>query len=170
MKRALLLVLFGLLLTGAASAASLSGRVEQVYDGDTLVVSGVGEVRLLGIDAPEREASERDAYYRRRGISEQTLRQTALSARRYVLQQAGTRIVTLATERAERDRYGRLLAYVYLPDGRMLNRQLLAEGLAAVYRRFDFSLKQEFLAEEATAQRRGVGMWITDTEYGRKQP
>jgi len=167
--RFLFLVLFGLLLAGPVAAASLSGRVEQVVDGDTLVIAGIGEVRLLGIDAPEHESSARDRYYLRRGISALTLRQTAQSARRYVMQQAGSRIVTLKTEGAARDRYGRLLAYVYLPDGRLLNRQLLAEGLAAVYRRFDFSLKQEFLAEETTARQRGVGLWQSMPENVREQ-
>ncbi|MEJ2700672.1 MAG: thermonuclease family protein, partial [Desulfuromonadales bacterium] len=59
----------------------------------------------------------------------------------------------------ERDRYGRLLAYVVLPDGRMLNRLLLEKGYAAVYRRFDFRLKQDFLRAEADARRRQVGLW-----------
>lgn len=170
MRRLFSLALLGLLLAGSAAAASLSGRVERVYDGDTLVVAGVGEVRLLGIDAPEHEASERDRYYRRQGIPAARLRQTAESSRHYLLQQARDRIVSLQTESVKRDRYGRLLAYVYLPDGRMLNRQLLAEGLAAVYRRFDFSLKQEFLAEEAAARRRGVGLWLPVAKDEREQP
>jgi len=169
MKKVLLLALLGLLLVGEASAASLSGRVERVYDGDTLVVAGIGEVRLLGIDAPEHEASERDAYYLRRGIPASTLRRIAEAARRYVRQQTGSLTVTLKTDGSARDRYGRLLAYIYLPDGRLLNRQLLAEGLAAVYRRFDFSLKQEFLAEEAAARRRGVGLWQPLSVNSREQ-
>lgn len=173
MRRLLLLALLGallgVLLAGSVAAAELSGRVERVYDGDTLVVAGIGEVRLLGIDAPEHEASARDSYYRRRGIAAMTLRRIAQSARRYVRQQAGSRIVTLKTDGSKRDRYGRLLAYVYLPDGRLLNRQLLAEGLAAVYRRFNFSLKQEFLAEEAAARRRGVGLWQPAADNSREQ-
>jgi len=153
------LVLIGLLLAAGVAAEPRSGRVERVYDGDTLVVAGIGEVRLVGIDAPEHAASERDAYYLRRGIAAATLRRVAARAKSYVQQQAHAKLVRLEPGSAGRDRYGRLLAYVYLPDGRLLNRLLLDEGLAVVYRRFDFAQKPDFLAAEAQARQRGAGLW-----------
>ncbi len=48
---------------------------------------------------------------------------------------------------------------VTLSDGRMLNRELLKEGLALVYRRFDFQLKDDFLRSEAAARGAERGLW-----------
>lgn len=154
-----MLLLAGCLWASSALAASLAGEVTRVYDGDTIVVAGIGEVRLVGVDAPEHEASTRDRYYQRRGISAAVLRRTAAAAKRYVERHARGRVVSLEPAEESRDRYGRLLAYVYLPNGQLLNRQLVLEGLAFVYRRFEFAQKQDFLLAEAEAQQRGAGMW-----------
>ena len=150
----------------AATAGELRGRVTYVYDGDTVKVSGVGKVRLLGIDTPEHEASGRDYFYRRFGISPATLRAISRDARITVGDLARGREVRLETEDAgdSRDRHGRLLAYLYLPDGRLLNRELLERGLATVYRRFDFRLKSEFLAAEDHARRQGIGLWKKEAD------
>lgn len=152
-----LLLLF-LLLTGSRAAA-LEGKVEWVYDGDTLRVAGVGKVRLLGIDVPERQATERDRFLLRQGISEPRLRQIAERALRFSIKQAKGNTVRLVFDGERRDRHGRLLAYVYLPDGRLLNRTLLEQGYAVVYRRFAFERKEEFLAAEKEARRRKAGLW-----------
>jgi micrococcal nuclease len=157
-KTALTLLLLLLVATGT-EARQLQGKVLWIYDGDTLKVAKVGKVRLLGIDAPEHEDSPRDGYYIRQGIPRQRLRRIARKALRYNIETVKGRTVRLLTDHDERDRYGRLLAYVVLPDGRMLNRLLLEKGYAAVYRRFDFRLKQDFLRAEADARRRQVGLW-----------
>ena len=151
----------GLLLGTNASAArqELRGRVLWVYDGDSLKVEGIGQVRLIGIDTPEREASGRDRFYRKLGVAPETLRSTAEKARQFNIRVVKGRAVSLVPDGDGRDRYGRLLAYVYLPDGRLLNRLLLENGLAVVYRRFDFRLKEDFLATEAEARREARGMW-----------
>jgi len=152
---------FGLLflLGTTLVAAAEGGRVSWVYDGDTLQVEGVGRVRLLGIDTPETESSERDDSYRRRGIDRATLRRTAKEAKRYLIRETKGRMVRLAYDGQRHDRYGRTLAYVTLPDGRLLNRELLAAGLGFVYRRFDFRLKRDFLAAEEEARLAGRGVW-----------
>lgn len=154
-----LFVLLLLLLGASAQARQLQGRVLWIYDGDTLKVAGVGKVRLLGIDAPEHEDSPRDRYYLRQGIPRKRLRRIARKALRFNIETVKDREVRLLTDRSERDRYGRLLAYVVLPDGRMLNRVLLEKGYAAVYRRFDFRLKKDFLRTEADARRKKIGLW-----------
>lgn len=154
----LLLLLFWLCQTAVAD--ELNGRVRWIYDGDTLQVEGVGRVRLLGIDTPETEDSPRDQFYRERfHLSPQTLRSIARQAKQYTLDQAKGRRVRLETDREQRDQYDRLLAYVFLPDGQMLNRQLLEKGLATVFRRFDFNRKAEFLAAEARARSAQLGLW-----------
>ena len=121
-----LLACASLALAGLAPAATSGeftqrGVVTQVVDGDTVWVrlaSGRNEkVRLIGIDAAERGTCYAAAATDR--------------ARRLALSQP----VVLRGDRTQdtRDRYGRLLAYVWLPGGRDLGYQLLAGGFAKVY-------------------------------------
>lgn len=154
-------LLFCLFFTGSQALADtkLQGRVTWVYDGDTIYVAGVGKVRLLGIDVPEKEASPRDRYLCRRGVAPATLRRIHNHAHTFLLDHALGQNVFLSTEPPERDTYGRLLAYVILPDDNMLNRLLLERGLAVVYRRFDFSGKEDFLRAEKEARLAGRGVW-----------
>jgi micrococcal nuclease len=142
----------------------LHGEVNWVYDGDTLQVSSIGKVRLVGIDSPEKEASSRDQYLLDKGIPAATQREIYRAAKEFNINQVKGKDVTLVLEDSARDRHGRLLAYVYLPDGRLLNRLLIEQGLAVVYRRFTFSMKQEFLEAEAEAVLNGAGMWAKPKE------
>ena len=116
-------------------------------------------MRLLGIDAPEKSASDRDQTFIRLGILPKRLRAIHGAGLAYAISNVKGQIVTLTAGTPPRDRHGRLLAYVRLPDGRLLNRLLLEEGLVIVYRRFDFERKDDFLAAETEAKRRGVGLW-----------
>lgn len=159
------ILILGALLCGcvlSAGAAEVRGRVSWVYDGDTLKVDGVGKVRLLGIDTPESESSPRDGTYRRGGISPRQLRFGAKRATDFLVRVAKGKSVTLTFDRDKVDHYGRTLAYVTLSDGRMLNRELLKEGLAFVYRRFEFQLKDDFLRAEAEARGAGRGLWTRE--------
>lgn len=94
------------------SAAGESGVVSNVVDGDTLDVDGVGRIRVIGIDTPERGAC---------GFESATL---ALAAK--VLGQTVS-LVPGATDDA--DRYGRLLRYVDV-GGTDAGLQLIADGWA----------------------------------------
>src|SRR5262245_35031169 len=110
-----------------------------VTDGDTLTVlrSNRPEVlRLRGIDAPERG----QAYGER--------------ARQHATALAFGTIVTV--EAAGRDRHGRLLAEVRLPDGRSLNRELVRAGLAWWFRRYSQDPGLAALEADARAARRGL--------------
>lgn len=160
LSRPLLLILCYLLLGSPLAAQQLSGTVSWIYDGDTLQVKNVGKVRLLGIDTPESKASKRDRYYlSKQSISRKKLRQIARQAKRFNIEQVKGKRVRLKLGSEEQDRYGRLLAYIYLPDGRMLNRLLLEKGLASVFRRYQFQYKKDFLAAEATARQKQLGLW-----------
>lgn len=136
------------------------GWVTWVNDGDTLQVQGVGTVRLIGVDCPEKETTDRDWKYLRHGCSNQDhLRLSAASTLKRVIHLCKGKQVQIQVGGDKRDRYGRTLAYVWLPDGRMLNQLLLEEGRAMVYRRFEFNHKKEFIRLEATAKRRRAGIW-----------
>ena len=103
--------------TLSADAGELtSERVTKHTDGDTLWLSGIGKVRLIGMDTPE-------VY----GQVECFGREASAFVERTV--PLGTEVrYRLGVE--ERDRYGRALAYVWLRDGRFLNRLLVARGYA----------------------------------------
>lgn len=155
----LILFLFFLPATALCDPAALTGTITWVYDGDTVKVENIGKVRLLGIDTPEKEDSPRDNYYLRQGVDRGTLRRIADMALRFMIREAKGKRVTVQVGGDGTDRHGRTLAYIYLPDGRLLNRLLLEEGLAAVYRKFDFRLKADFLATEKAARLKRLGLW-----------
>jgi endonuclease YncB( thermonuclease family) len=123
----------------ASAAASFSGRVVRVLDGDTLeVLEGATprRVRLHGVDCPERN----QPYGSR--------------ARQFTAQLAFGRTVTVVIR--DRDRYGRLVGEVLLPDGRNLNRELLAAGYAWWYRRYSRDLRLAVLEWMARWRKRGL--------------
>jgi micrococcal nuclease len=93
-----------------------SARVTKHTDGDTLWLSGIGKVRLIGVDTPEVYGQVECFGHEASAFVERTV--PLGSQVRY----------RLGVE--ERDRYGRALAYVWLRDGRFLNRLLVARGYA----------------------------------------
>jgi endonuclease YncB( thermonuclease family) len=131
----------------ARPSFNLRATVTRVVDGDTLVVQygkRTDRVRLIGIDSPEVGtcyAAEATAVVQR------------LAFRRVV------RLLGDGTQ-ARRDRYGRLLAYVGLPNGRDLGRESIGTGAAVVYV-YDrpFTRLQAYRAAEATARQRTAGLW-----------
>ena len=95
--------------------------VTRVYDGDTIeaLVSGRSEkIRYIGIDTPEMDDSR------------PAVLEMARDAARANRELVGGRTVRLELDVQERDRYGRLLAYVWLGDTRV-NEWLVREGYAA---------------------------------------
>lgn len=145
-------MLSSLVLSLLLAAASQTGQVVAVHDGDTITVRLDGhteKIRLVGIDSPELQ-DERTAY-----------RDAGYAARNYARMRLGGEMVTLETEpqQPDRDRYGRLLRYVILDDGTNVNDEFVRKGYAHVYDKFKFSLKPRFKASEAEAKREKLGVW-----------
>lgn len=159
-QRFCLLLALLFLLLGSAHATELTGHVLWVYDGDTLMIENIGKVRLLGIDTPEYKASSRDRFYTEKfHVEAKTLRKISHQAKNYNIRNIkGTR-VRLEFDKIQKDKYERLLAYVYLPSGDMLNLALLEKGLATVFRRYDFQYKKDFLKAEKKARNKKLGLW-----------
>ena len=137
-----------------ATASDLVGRVVRTVDGDTIQVQiggGVEKVRYIGIDTPEVHHPTRGEEPGGRAATEMN--------RRLV----GNRAVRLEPDVQMRDRYGRLLAYVWVtgPDGVeiMVNAEMVRLGYAAVLtvppnvRHAELFRK---LAAEAREQHRGL--------------
>jgi micrococcal nuclease len=123
-----------------------SARVTKHTDGDTLWLSGIGKLRLIGVDTPEVYGDD-ECYGRR--ASEFVERTLPL----------GTNVsYRLGTE--ERDRYGRALGYVYFGRGRFLNLLLVRSGYAQV---LTIPPNVEFAERFSRAARRaraaGRGLW-----------
>lgn len=143
------------LLSGACSGTPLpSGvaRVERVVDGDTVEVTlstGRERIRLLGIDTPE------------------TVHPTKPTE--CFGPEASARLAELAPVGAElrierdvelRDRYGRLLAYLWSSDGTFINEALVADGFARTLPIDPNRAHRATLADaESTARQAGVGLW-----------
>jgi micrococcal nuclease len=150
-------VLFAVLLAGCSSsggsltaASSGPGRVGATVtrntDGDTFWLSGIGKVRIIGVDTPEVF-----------GGTECFGREASAFAKR--LLPPGTH-VTYRLGVDPRDRYGRALAYVWLADGRMFNALLAERGYATVLTippNVDFA--HVFLAAARRAREAGRGLW-----------
>ena len=127
-------------------------RVVAVDDGDTITVDMNGSVetiRFIGVDTPETHKP--DTPVQCYG-PEATVFTKNLIGKQKVRLQADP----LNTNR---DRYGRLLRYVYLPDGTLLEQKLLTEGYGFAYTFFPLSKAKEFEAYEQQAKTAGRGLW-----------
>lgn len=138
---------------GGPSSHAGAAIVEHVIDGDTVDVriDGTTErLRLIGVDTPETVDPDRPA---------QCFGAEA-SARTKELLPPGT-AVRIERDDVARDRYGRLLVYVWRTEDELLvNLDLIAGGFAdAVTFGDNEALYTQFAAAEATARANGVGLW-----------
>ena len=130
-------------------------NIDHYIDGDTIAVNmngNVEEVRFIGVDTPEthRPNTPVQCY----GPEAAANTQTEISKFGRVRLQSDP----LDTNR---DVYGRLLRYVYLPDGTLLNEKMIQLGYGFAYLDFPFTpdLKVRFAADQATAQAKHIGLW-----------
>jgi micrococcal nuclease len=141
-------VLAALLLLVVAPPATAQ-RVRQVIDGDTITVSGIGVVRLLGVDAPEKTGGYRESE------------PYGDAATKFMRQLVDGKIVRLEYDGARKDQYNRTLAYVLLEDGTCANEAIIRAGFAEVYRRFEYVRKPRFQEAQREAQAAKRGIWAT---------
>jgi micrococcal nuclease len=137
---------------GASRARQGAAQVLRVVDGDTVQVRVEGRherVRYIGIDTPEsvRPGAPVQCFAKRA---------SAFNARLVV----GER-VRLVSDAERRDRYGRLLAYVYrVRDGLFVNAELVRRGYARTLTiPPNVAYAAEFRRLAAAARRKGRGLW-----------
>ncbi len=123
--------------------------VVRVVDGDTLLLADGYRIRLLGVNTPETKHPDREA---------EPLGPEAFALTQSLVNRGP---VTLEFDRERLDNYRRVLAYVYLPDGRMLNQELIRTGMSPAIVTFPIrsDRKRLFLDAEREAQRQGAGIW-----------
>ncbi|MDB5204645.1 MAG: Micrococcal nuclease [Candidatus Taylorbacteria bacterium] len=144
--------------TDAASTPTAENNMERVVvsrvvDGDTLKIKTGGTedtVRLIGINTPESvdprttvECFGKEASTRMKEIAE------------------GKEVLVVKDPtQGERDKYHRLLAYVYLTDGILLNQKMIEDGYAFEYTyNIPYEFQTEFKGAEKDAREKGLGLW-----------
>lgn len=136
--------------------ATSSAFVRRVIDGDTIEVLINEEkfkVRLIGIDTPESVDPRRPV---------ECLGKEASNRLKELINQKQI-VMEGDPSQAERDKYNRLLRYVYL-DGKLINQQLITEGFAIEYT-YDlpYRYQQEFRGAQKVAQEQNLGLWDPNT-------
>lgn len=124
-----------------------TGVVERVIDGDTLVLERIGTVRLIGVDTPESKHPQR------------AVEAFAREAAEFLRELAEGQTVRVEYDQTIRDRYGRLLAYLYLQDGRSLNAEIVRQGFGVAYTRYPFRYMEQYRAIEREAREQNRGLW-----------
>ncbi len=140
-------VILLILLSFTLSFANDLLRVKRVIDGDTLLLTNGDRVRLIGVDTPETKHPQKpverfgkEAYLFTKGMVE-------------------GKEVRLDYDWQRRDKYGRLLAYVYLKDGIFLNAEIIKQGYGFAYTKFPFKYLEEFRKYEREARENKKGLW-----------
>lgn len=126
--------------------------VTQFEDGDTLLVDmhGVEEkVRFIGVDTPETKDPRKPVQCFGKAASQ------------FTKSLIGDQPVRLEADptNTNRDRYGRLLRYVYLPDGTLVNLEIIKQGYGFAYVGFPVQKLEEFKAAQTEARTNNRGLW-----------
>lgn len=119
-------------------------------------------VRMIGVDTPETHKPNTPVQC------------YGPAAAAYTKNLIGKNKVRLESDETNqnRDRYGRLLRYVYLPDGRLLEKEIISSGYGFAYTSFPFIKKADFVRDEQQAKEANRGLWRNCTvteDNGRKQ-
>ena len=127
--------------------------VTRIIDGDTVVVlvDGVAEkVRLIGVDTPETVDPRKPV---------QCFGKEASAFTNALLSNTIIKLEADPTQ-GDRDRYGRLLRYVFLEDGTLVNQKIIAEGYGHEYTyRIPYQYQTEFKTAERFARESQKGLW-----------
>jgi micrococcal nuclease len=127
--------------------------VVRVLDGDTIDVKSstgaISRVRFIGVDTPETKDPRKPVQCFGKAASDHT-KKTLLGA-------------TIRLEAdpldSNKDKYDRLLRYVYTADGQLYNQTLIEDGYGFAYVVFPYARLEQFRAAERDARLAGRGLW-----------
>lgn len=138
--------------------------VARYVDGDTIAVNMNGNIetiRFIGVDTPETHKPNTPV---------QCYGPEAAANTKAQISKFGKVRLQADSLDTNRDRYGRLLRYVYLPDGTLLNEKIIQDGYGFAYLNFPFSKKDQFAKDGQAAQAAKAGLWAacqpTLNKYG----
>lgn len=128
--------------------------VTYAFDGDTVEVdmNGTAEkVRMIGVDTPETHKPNTPVQC------------YGVLASDYTKSHVEHKNVRLESDpiNQDRDRYGRLLRYVYLEDGTLWNLNLVQQGYGHALTAFPFTKVTEFQNAETSARENSRGLWAS---------
>ncbi len=127
--------------------------VVKVIDGDTLVIARGEEniaLRLIGLDTPETVDPRKPVQCF--GLESSAKAHELLDGKRVRVEQDPSQGVL--------DKYGRTLAYVYLPDRTLFNKLMIQEGFGHEYTyNLPYTYQKEFKAAEQEARAAKRGLW-----------
>jgi len=163
-KRVLLQALVALLVFGLGALAQRQENaqkqtippgyyeVTEFVDGDTIEVdmSGKSEtIRFIGVDTPETHDPRK------------AVQCYGLKAAEFTKSRIGSQPVRLEADplNTNRDRYDRLLRYVYTKDGALMNAEIIKNGYGFAYVSFPFSKSEEFEIYQKEARENKRGLW-----------
>lgn len=148
-----------------SASSCYSQTVIKIVDGDTFKAVWNGDtvaVRLCGVDTPEsRKNSKAKKDAKRSGQDLVVITTMGKSSTEYLndIMPVGTK-VTFEFDVTKKDRYGRLLAYVYLSNGTMVNEQLVVAGMANTMTiPPNVKYAERFRKAEASAREKRLGHW-----------
>lgn len=131
-----------------SKAALAESLVREVQDGDTIVLQDGRTIRYLGVNAPEVASDMHpDQPFAREAIQWNKTMVLGKSVR-------------LEMDTETKDMFGRTLAYVYLPNGTMVNQAILAAGMAQYFPyRLNMRHAKLLLEAQRSAMRARQGLW-----------
>lgn len=122
-------------------------NVKRVIDGDTFVLDNGERVRLIGIDTPETVDSRVDVEWFGREASVKL--KSLIDGKRVCLKRDRT---------SNKDKYNRLLRYVWVDDI-FINKELILQGYAFAYIEYPFQYLEDFRRRQRIARQKGLGLW-----------
>lgn len=134
-------------------------------DGDTIIIdmNGTNEtLRFIGVDTPETHDPRKPI---------QCYGPEAAAYTKKLISDAGNKVrLSSDPESTNRDRYDRLLRYIYLPDGRLVQDELVKNGYAFYYPYFPYTKSAQIKADQDAAIAAKRGLWAhchpTSTDSG----
>lgn len=129
-----------------------------VVDGDTVVINGLGRVRLIGVNTPEMKCRKRGRQ--RFGPQARDFTRRLIDGRHVHVEYAGRRICP----------YGRRRAHLYLGDGTHVNAEIIRQGYGCAVTRFGVKCPMELKRAEAEARRYRRDIWAWKPRHQRSRP
>ena len=130
--------------------------VVKVVDGDTIKVDingNIEKLRLIGLDTPETVDPRKPV---------QCFGVEASNKAKELLQGKKVKLENDASQ-GERDKYNRLLRYVYLEDGTFFNKLMIESGYGHEYTyNIPYKYQKEFMEAETYARENNLGLWHPD--------
>jgi len=151
MRRFSLILLMTVLFLSPVSAGDYY-VITEVLDGDTVIIDTGERVRLIGIDTLEMHPMiPADPYYAKEAFK--------FTKGLCINEKVRLEYDEANAETKNRDKYGRILAYIFLDDGTFVNAEIVRQGYGFCFARYPFKYEDAFKAYQAEARLNERGIW-----------